>query len=219
MWLAAVVVFAVLVGVTEAPGPEARFDDAEALHALMTRAEAVDHIVDYRFTRTTGDGRRTASTVVEARVGDARLTRAGSTLTLVLPERRYDCDTGADGPACIERPATRAVLSDADVVLTAAATGAYDVFPAPEERIAGESARCFRVQVHVVDPAQRLLPGLGRRTTLCLATSDGVLLRSATVTDAGTDELVATRVVRDPATDLVREVIGEYEGQPGVSGG
>lgn len=218
MWFASLVVFVVVIVVSEPPGPEARPETAIELHRLMVAGEARDQIVDYRFTRTLPDGRSTSAQVVTAHFGSAQLTRSGSSLTVALPDRRFLCDTGPDGPACTEEQVANAALGNADVVLTAVAAGAYDVFPAPPERIVGERTRCFRVVVHVRDQAQRLLNGLGRESTFCL-TPDGMLLRAERVMPSGTDSRVATRVVRDPGRDEIRAIAGEYEAGSGIAPG
>ncbi|GIU90285.1 MAG: hypothetical protein KatS3mg010_1384 [Acidimicrobiia bacterium] len=91
-----------------------------------------------------------------------------------------------------------------DVVRTVVALRTYAVAPRPDETLAGERARCFRVLA-----VRGVLPALGTETVYCLA-EDGLPLRRRVAGPVRTDEWVAVRVERDPPREhyaaLLREL-------------
>src|SRR5262249_27681558 len=146
---------------------------ATELIARMRAGEHVDDIADYAFTRRRADGGKLRSTITVAHWGNALYTRAGDALDVVGTTHSYHCQRTDEMGRCFEVE-TQHTLPPSTVIEVAVNQGAYAVSRLPDETIAGEWAKCFRVRS---TSGRVVLADLGAGALLCLA-ADGILLVS-----------------------------------------
>lgn len=188
---------AVTAALSEPPVRQPRVEhDARAfaeLTRLLDAGERASWIVDYDHARTLAGGRTTTARVSHARGERVRITRDSTSADVVVGRTAYHCTVVAEEVQCLAGPGDdRRALSTADVVRTVVDLGAYAVTRRPDETLAGERARCFRVLA-----VRGVLPALGTETVYCLA-EDGLPLRRRVTGPVRTDEWIAARVERDP---------------------
>ncbi|HEX5096136.1 MAG TPA: hypothetical protein VFX21_08990 [Acidimicrobiia bacterium] len=205
----------ITTAVTDSVFPPVRHDtDAyEALLALLDANESGTWIVDYDMQRTIAGGRHVATSYTEARDDEIHIVRGGGSADATIGDKRYLCtDTEEAGTICNASPAVQSLASSV-VVKTAVESGAYVVTTLPSDDIAGEHARCYRLF-----GAGGYIPELGAETRYCFA-DDGVQLRTKITTVNDERDRVATRVVRDPSSTALEQVIGSLETGAGSADG
>jgi hypothetical protein len=191
------------VGVAHSPAPTPvvnRPDPAAAreLVALMRAGEGTSWLATYDFTRTLANGSELRQVMREGRTPSLHVLTSGSAMTVERGNQTYVCNLVEDRSSCDTTPGGRA-LPASEVLRVAVSAGAYAVRRLPEQVIAGQSSRCFRV--FAVGPAA--LPDLGTDTDMCLF-PDGVPSSQRIVRTTGAvDERVARSVNRGVSTSAV----------------
>lgn len=208
LFLAAAAVMSVTAALSEPPVRRPRVEhDAQAfveLTRLLDAGERASWIVEYDYARTLAGGRTTTARVSHARGDRVRVTRDATSADVVLGRTAYHCTVAGGEVQCLAMPRDeRPALSTADVVRTVVDLRAYAVARLPDETLAGERARCFRVLA-----VRGLLPALGSETVYCLA-DDGVLLRRRVAGPVRTDEWTAAGVERGPPRERYTELLRE----------
>lgn len=182
---------------------------ATDLVARMRAGEHVDDIADYAFTRQRADGGKLRSTITVARWGNAVYTRAGDSLDVVGTKHSYHCQR-ADGKGGCFEVATQSTLPPSAVIEVAVRERAYAVSRLPDENIAGERAKCFRVRS---TSGRVALTDLGADTLLCFA-ADGILLMSVVDGAHSVDTQKATRVRRAPDDAALTKLLADFDAKP-----
>lgn len=182
--------------------------DAKAatdLVARMRAGEHVDDIADYAFTRRRADGAKLRSTITIAHWGNAVYTRAGDSLDVVGTKHSYHCQR-ADGKGGCFEVATQSTLPPSAVIEVAVGQGAYAVSRLPDENVAGERAKCFRVRSA---SGRVALADLGADALLCFA-ADGILLMSVVDGAHSVDTQKATHVQRAPDDAALTKYLADF---------
>lgn len=196
----------VTVAFSSDPEPPTRHDRAAfaELVDLLERSEHGSWLVEFDGERTLGNGRQTKWRMTEARREAVHVVRDSISLQAQIGEVSYSCVIAGDEVQCLDSAAVD-TLGTAEVVKTAVDRRAYIVSALPQQYIAGERARCFRVFA-----MRGYLPALGAEVRYCFA-EDGVPLRTRVVTANDSRERTASKVVRDPSLGHVEALIAELE--------
>jgi len=197
LFLTAAAVMFVTAAASEPPSRQRHVEHDEQALVELTRlldsGERSSWIVEYDYRRTLVGGRTSTARVSHARGERVRITRDATSADVMLGSTGYRCTIVDAEVQCLAVPGReRPALSTADVVRTVVDLRTYAVARLPDETLAGERARCFRVVA-----VRGLLPALGGESAYCFA-DDGVPLRRRVSGPVRIDEWVAVRVERDP---------------------
>ncbi len=201
-------VFAVVVAGTPKPHRSSEAVLRE-LVSLLYRSDHRDARVEYDVERVT-TVRRTSRTQVTTWFRDQPylvMTLAGDALTVVTASYRASCIAATSNGDCLQEAGGGGrVDSSVGIFAAVHVTHRYSAVDLGRRNIAGEPARCFRVELL---PGAEVIDGLGTKVDLCLA-GDGVLLRSEIDKPGGRDSRVAVSARRGVSAAEIARVVVRY---------
>jgi hypothetical protein len=176
------------------------------LLSLLERGGRATWWVDSAFVRAVG-GRTLDGALTEVNRPPDHLVVGLGGLHGTLGGRVLSCTPATGGPLCSGAPVPQGTDTAAYATLTDPDTGPYALRPAPARRIAGISARCYRLDGN----GRGAVQPLGTRATACFS-DDGIPLALDVERTGGRDTTTA-RAVRHSFTDAdVQALLAPYLG-------